>query len=501
MINRRRFMQGALAGAAATALPTSRALAAAYHALTRIAGDLAAVTGAGGAVELPQADLQALSDSLRGRLLLPGNDGYDEARRVMNGSIDKHPALIAQCVGAADVSHAVGFAREYGLLVAVKCGGHSFAGKSTCDGGLQIDLSPLQGVRVDPVARVARVAGGSLLGPMDAETMGFGLVTTAGTVSHTGVGGLTLGGGFGRVGRRFGLALDNVLAVDIITADGEFRRASPDENPDLYWAVRGGGGNFGVVTSFEFQLHPMDRQVIGGDIVFPISQARQILDFYADYSMAAPDDLYLDFYMAKDPGDEPGIVGLHACYSGPKSRAEEVLGPIRKAGQPLDDGIQAVDYVAIQKSWDWTDPRTVGSYLKSGFVTGIDPEVVDRLLDGFDPDPSRRTSIFFQQSGGAIGRVPSNATAFAHRDATHNMFCTVSWDPSQDRTPHVDYIKRWWATLEPSTNGWYTNEISNESFAKVRANYQGNFDRLVQVKGRYDPTNLFRLNANVPPSV
>jgi FAD/FMN-containing dehydrogenase len=481
-MNRRRFVQATLAAAAA--LPTGRALAAVYHALTQVAGDVMAVKGAGGEVVLPRADVQALSDSLRGRLLLPGNEGYDEARRVMNGSIDKHPALIAQCMGAADVSRAVEFAREYGLLVAVKCGGHSFAGKSTCDGGLQIDLSPLQGVRVDPVARIARVPGGSLLGSMDAESMAFGLVTTAGTVSHTGVGGLTLGGGFGRVGRRFGLALDNVRAVDIVTADGQFRRASPDENPDLFWAVRGGGGNFGVVTSFEFQLHPMDREVVGGDIVFPIEQARQVLDFY----------------MAKDPGDEPGVVGLHACYSGPKSRAEQVLAPIRKAGKPLEDGIKAVDYVAIQKSWDWTDPRTVGSYLKSGFVTGIGPEVIDRLLDGFEPDPSRRTSIFFQQSGGAIGRVSPDATAFAHRHATHNMFCTVSWDPAQDPGHHIDYIKRWWATLEPSTDGWYTNEISNESFAKVRANYQGNFERLVQVKGRYDPTNLFRLNANVPPS-
>jgi hypothetical protein len=204
--------------------------------------------------------------------------------------------------------------------------------------------------------------------------------------------------------------------------------------------------------------------------------------------------------MAKNPGDEPGTVGMHACYSGPKSRADQVLAPIRKAAKPLEDGIKAVDYVAIQKSWDWTDPRTVGSYLKSGFVTGISPEVIDRLLDGFEPDPSRRTSIFFQQSGGAIGRVSPDATAFAHRHATHNMFCTVSWDPAQDPGGHIDYIRRWWATLEPSTNGWYTNEISNESFAKVRANYQGNFERLVQVKGRYDPTNLFRLNANVPPS-
>jgi FAD/FMN-containing dehydrogenase len=499
-MNRRRFMQGTLAAAAATALPTGRALAAVYYALTQVTGDLKAVTGDGREVVLPRADVQALSDSLRGRLLLPGNEGYEAARRVMNGSIDRHPAVIAQCMGAADVSRAVSFAQEFGLLVAVKCGGHSYAGKSTCDGGLQIDLSPLQGVRVDPVARIARVPGGSLLGSMDAESMAFGLVTTAGTVSHTGVGGLTLGGGFGRVGRRFGLALDNVRAVDIVTADGEFRRASPEENPDLYWAVRGGGGNFGVVTSFEFQLHPMERQVVGGDIVFPFEQASQVLEFYADYCAEAPDDLYLDFFMAKNPGEDPGVVGLHACYSGPKSRADAVLGPVRKAGKAVDDGIKAVDYVAIQKSWDWTDPRMVSTYLKSGFVSGIGPEVVARLIDGFEADPGRRTSVFFQQSGGAIGRVAPDATAFAHRHASHNMFCTVSWDPAQDGARHVDYIRKWWATLEPSTNGWYTNEISNESFAKVRANYQGNFERLVQVKGRYDPANLFRLNANVPPS-
>ena len=498
-MNRRNFLRSTLA--AGLVLPSGSALAAVYHALTQVAADVAAVKGAGGEVMLPQAAVQGLSDSLRGPLLLPGNEGYDIARRVMNGSIDRHPALIAQCMGAADVSRAVRFAREYDLLVAVKCGGHSFSGKSTCDGGLQIDLSLLQGVRVDPVARTARVAGGSLLGSMDAETMGFGLVTTAGTVSHTGVGGLTLGGGFGRVGRRFGLALDNVLSVDIITADGVFRRASKDENPDLYWGVRGGGGNFGVVTSFEFQLHPMDRQVIGGEIVFPIEQARDILRFYAEYSAEAPDELYLDFSMAKDPGDEPGIALLHACYSGPQDQAEKVLGPIRKAGKPLKDGITAVDYTAIQKSWDWSDPRAVGSYLKSGFVDGISTSTVDYLVDGFDPDPTRRTSVFFQQSGGAIGRVPAAATAFAHRAATHNMFCTVSWDPAQDPTGHIAYLRNWWSKLEPATNGWYTVEIADQSFSKVRQNYQGNFDRLVDVKGRYDPTNLFRLNANVPPSV
>lgn len=276
-MNRRHFLGSMLAAAVAAALPTGRALASVYYALSQVVSGILAVSPDGREVALSQAAVQEFSDSLRGGLLLPGSEDYDVARRVWNASIHKYPALIARCTGASDVARAVDFARDNDLLLAVKCGGHSFSGQSTCDRGLMIDLSGLRGVRVDPVARRMRVAGGSLLAAMDEEAMSFGLVTTAGTVSHTGVGGPDHGRGFGRVGRRFGLALDNVRAADVIAADGKFYRAGPDENPDLYWGIRGGGGNFGVVTSFEFELHPMEPTVIGGDIIFPLAQARQIL--------------------------------------------------------------------------------------------------------------------------------------------------------------------------------------------------------------------------------
>ena len=274
-MDRRRFIGCSVAAAVAASLPYGRTWAA------KIAGDVAAVRSGGGATTLAATDLQQLKDSLRGPLLLPGDPGYDVARRVRNLSIDKHPALIIQPSGAADVRTAVDFAREKDLLLAVKCGGHSYAGKSTCEGGMQIDLSSMRGVRVDTAARKAWVYGGSLLGELDHEAMSLGLVTTAGTVSHTGVGGLTLGAGFGRLARRFGLALDNVKSVDIVSADGQLRHASAEENQDLYWAVRGGGGNFGVVTAFEFDLHPMQRQVIGGAMIFPLERARELLMAYS----------------------------------------------------------------------------------------------------------------------------------------------------------------------------------------------------------------------------
>jgi FAD/FMN-containing dehydrogenase len=396
---------------------------------------------------------------------------------------------------------AVNFARERELLLAVKCGGHSFAGKSTCNGGMQIDLSSFRGARIDPVARTAYIAGGSLLGELDHEAMALGLVTTAGTVSHTGVGGLSLGGGFGRLARRFGLALDNIKAVEIVTADGKLRRASATENSDLYWGVRGGGGNFGVVTSFEFQLHPMQRNVIGGDIVFPLAQLRDVLSFYADYTSSAPDDLYLDFVVTSKAGTSDGAVVLHACYSGPEEQAEKVLAPIRKAGTPVDDGIKVTDYVAIQRSWDNSDPRHTGEYLKSGFVNEFSDKLVDAIVQNYAAVPERGTSMFFQHSGGAIGRVPANATAFAHRKSLVNMFAVVEWPLDEPAEAHVAYIRQLWKNFEPFTDGWYTNEVFDESTSKVNKNYQGNFERLVQVKNQYDPANLFRLNANVRPTV
>lgn len=497
-MNRRDFFVSSVAAAIASTLAGNRAWAAAAQ---PIVADVEAVTGNGAKVALGKSAVDELRQALRGALLMPGQPGYDDARRVLNASIDKHPALVVQPTGVADVRTAVTFARQYGLLLAVKCGGHSYGGKSTCDGGLQIDLSRFRGVRVDPAARVAWVAGGSLLGELDHEAMALGLVTTAGTVSHTGVGGLTLGGGFGRLARRYGLALDNLRSVDIVTADGRLLHASDEENPDLFWGVRGGGGNFGVVTTFEFRLHPMDRTVIGGEVRYPLSRARELLEFFAEFAAAAPDELYVDAGLMAPPGGGAGTSVLEVCYSGPPGDAERVLAPLRKLGKPLSDTIGPKDYVAVQRSGDQRDVRNIGTYLKSGFLDTFPSTLPAAIVDGFQPHPERFTALFFQQSGGAIGRVPGDATAFPHRASKFNMLSVASWDVSRDGAPHVAYGREYWSKLGKYTNGYYTNEVASEPQRQVDENYQRNIGRLTQVKNKYDPTNLFRLNANVKPTV
>jgi FAD/FMN-containing dehydrogenase len=495
-MNRRGFVGLSVAAAVSAALPFGRTLAE----LAEITGDLRAVTSTGSATSLGAGDLQQLKNSLRGSLLLPGNAGYDQARRLLNEAIDKHPALVVQPTGAADVRTAVSFAREHNLLLAVKCGGHSYGGTSTCEGGMQIDLSRMRGVRVDPVSRRAVVAGGSLLGDLDHESMAHGLVTTAGTVSHTGVGGLTLGGGFGRLARRFGLALDNVVSVDVVTADGQLRHASLNENPDLFWGVRGGGGNFGIVTAFEFQLHPMQRQVVGGTLVFPLARARELLEAYAQISADAPAELYLDAVMSARTGGKPGVFLFSACYSGPPEQAERALAPLRRLGTPLNDTIKAIDYVALQRSTDQTDPRGEGRHLNSGFIDEFPAGLAEALAAGFGPDPERNSTVFFQHGGKKIGDVAIDATAFPHRRSTHNMFVAASWPLASDGAPHVRYVQDYWKNLERYTDGFYTVEVSDEPATVVERNYQGNLGRLQLVKNKYDPKNLFRLNANVRPT-
>jgi FAD/FMN-containing dehydrogenase len=497
-MNRRHFFQTTVAAAVAYSLPYGR-LFALDQAASQAAGGIAAVTLDGRPIVIEQAAIKDLQARMRGPVLLSGDAGYEQARRVLNESINKHPALVVQPTGVADIQSAVNFARERELLLAVKCGGHSPGGKSTCDRGMQIDLSRFRGVRVDAGGRRAYVDGGSLLGELDHETMALGLVTTAGTVSHTGVGGLTLGGGFGRLARRFGLALDNVRAVDVVTADGSYLHADPDENPDLYWGVRGGGGNFGVVTNFEFELHPMQRQVIAGNLLFPIDRAREIIGFYGDYSSKAPDDLYVDYFMQMPPAGKPGVCGMHVCYSGAAGEADALFAPLRRLGTPVADTIKAQDYVAVQKSTDRSDPRNEGTYLKSGFISDFTPDMVSALVDGFQPDPLRSTVVFFQHSGGAIGRVAKEATSFPHRHSKHNMFAVVSWNLDNDAAPHIRYVKDYWGTLERYTDGYYTNEVGDEAQTLVDDNYQGNLARLRTIKKKYDPGNLFRLNANVQP--
>ena len=498
-MNRRKFVQTAIAAAVATALPVRPSYAKILGASMTVDADINAFTGDGAEVTLTKAAVQELGDSIRGNLLLPGHEAYEEARRVLNAAIDKHPALIVQCKGAADVKDAVDFARESNLLVAVKCGGHNVVGKSTCDGGMMIDLSTLRSVRVDPKAKIADVSGGSWLGDMDHDTMAFGLVTTAGTVSHTGVAGLTLGGGFGRVGRRFGLALDNVLGVDIVTADGQLRHANSDENQDLYWGVRGGGGNFGVVTSFDFQLHKMDREVVGGTVAFPFSQAKSVLNFFADYAANAPDELYLDGGITADP-QQGSSVFLHICYSGPKNMAAKIVDPIRNAGTPIFDDIKAMDYVALQRSGDVSDPRARGQYMKSGFASEVTPEVIDAILYGFEEHPQRRMTVVYQHAGGAIGRIASDATAFAHRHVEHDTLFLMNWPVEVDGAEHINWVRQYWKTVEPHTRGVYANDVVDLSQQKVHKNYGGNYDRLLALKNQYDPTNLFRLNANIVPT-
>ena len=501
-MDRRHFLGSSLTAAAvAASLPYERALAQAPPAAAAdsLPAEISAITGRGVSTTLSRADLDALRQSLRGSLLLPGNPGYDEARRVIVDTIDLHPALVVQPTGAADVRTAVNFARSHELLLAIKCGGHNQSGLSTCEGGMQLDLSRMRGVRVDPQSRVAYVAGGSLLGDLDHEAMANGLVTTAGTVSHTGVGGLTLGGGFGRLARRFGLAADNVHAVDVVTADGRFLHASERENSDLLWAVRGGGGNFGVVTAFEFGLHPMQRQVVAGNLVFPIARARELLASYGDYTLHAPDEMYADCILSAAPGKDPVFV-ISICYSGPPDRVDQALAPLRKLGTPLADTFKPVDYVQLQRRGDRTDPRTEDRSSRSGFVDTFDSKLAAALIDGFEPRPDRKITIFFQHVGGAIGRVPRDATAFPQRLATHNMLPSVAWPLGTDPAAHVRYFKEYWASLSGFTDGFYSNEGSDEPRAVIEANFQGNLKRLQHLKSKYDPGNLFRLNANISPS-
>jgi FAD/FMN-containing dehydrogenase len=502
-MKRRAFVRSTLTAAAALSLPGRPVLAGTFRPARGRLQDLEAVTGDGRTVTLRAGALVDLRARLRGSLLLRADPGYDDARRLLNPSFDKYPALVVQPTGVADIRTAVDFAREnQGLLLAVKCGGHSVSGQSTCDRGMQIDLSRFRDVRLDPKARRAWVTGGSLLGQVDHEAMSHGLVTPLGTVSHTGVGGLVTGGGFGRVARRFGLSIDNLESIDVVTADGQFHHANANENADLFWGVRGGGGNFGIVTSFQFRLHPMQRQVVGGTVMYPFGKAKDVLRIMAEYAPEAPDELDFGAAVALPPGGADGAAGFIVCWSGPASGAERALAPLRSLGTPLSDDLKTLDYVAIQRSADIEDPRAMAGYLKAGFIRTFPADLIDAIMDGFQGHPGRMTNVFFQLGGGAIARVPSDATAFAQRDILANMLCAVGWPAGADPAEHIQWIRQYWARLEPFTYGFYTNDSDPDATAaKIQANFRQNHERVVAVKNRYDPRNLFRLNTNVKPTV
>jgi FAD/FMN-containing dehydrogenase len=457
--------------------------------------EVLASTLEGDQIVIPKPRVQELQASISGTLLQNGHPAYDTTRRVWNGMVDKYPAIIVQCLDPGDVVAAINFAREQRLLTSVRCGGHNFAGKAVAEGGLMIDLSLMNTVEIDRSRKTAWVAGGSRLGALDRASLGQNLTTTLGNDSDTGVGGLTLGGGLGRLNRMHGLTIDNLLGADIVTADGIMRRASASENPDLFWAIRGGGGNFGVATRFKFQLHDIDPIIYGGHIVFPWQKAAELLRLYAQYERDLPRQMYMVPLMYNDP-KHGRLIALEVCYNGSSAEAEKLLQPIKEFGKPLENQLAPMPYLRMQTTTNPASGRC--QYIKSGFIAKLDDDVIDAMVEHFPEEPGRRA--FFQQMGGAVADVAPEATAFQHRSARFNVNLTDSWQNPADINQHRMSVRRQWRKLMPSTQGFYTN-LMEHGPRNTRANYGVNLHRLVGIKTEYDPDNQFRLNANIPPAV
>jgi hypothetical protein len=456
---------------------------------------LRAVSLDGAEIELERAAIREFGASLTGPVLLAGDPAYDGARKIWNGMHDRHPALIARCMNAADVSNAVIFARERGLLTAVRGGGHSWPGKSMCDDGIVIDLALMNSVNADADARRAHARGGALLNALDTASLEKGLVTTAGVVSHTGVGGFTLGAGFGRLNRKYGLAIDNLRSAEIVTADGRVRRVSDDEDGDLFWAIRGGGGNFGVVTEFEFELYPFDRNVLSGNIVWPIADARDVLEFWGEWYSGLSDEMYVGPAMLTMPeGDS--VVIMEVVYNGDPAAGEKELAPLRNVGTPIDDGVKVQDYMVMQTQEDVSFGPGIRSYIKNGMVSEITQELIDTMLDGFVSDP--RLAVFTHTAGGAVKRVGELDTAFSHRNAEVMLIVGGGWMDPADDEPGIALSRKYYYQLEPFMGGYYDNIDFDRD--KSTGNYGPAYARLQEIKGRFDPGNQFRLNSNIEPA-
>ncbi|MDH6234042.1 FAD/FMN-containing dehydrogenase [Mesorhizobium soli] len=446
-------------------------------------------------------DFERLQRSFRGEIVLPSSMAYDTARLVWNGVVDRRPAVIAYCTEPQDVIAAIAFVRATRLPLAVRSGGHNVAGASVCDGGLVIDLSRMKGIEVDVERRVVRAEAGLSLAEFDTATQAHGLATTMGVNGDTGIAGLTLGGGFGKLGRRYGLACDNLLAAEVVTADGRLMRASETENADLFWGLRGGGGNFGVVTAFEYRLHPVGPNVLAGSVVFDEADAHDAMRFYHEFSRNAPDELSLDAAMATAaPGKR--VFSISACYSGPFVEGERVLAPLRAYGKPLDNRIDVVPYLQIQSAGDSIFPRGRRYYWKAQFLREISDAAIDALIGAYATAPSPSALAVFQQVGGAIARVPAAATAYGGRDAAYDCFPIAIWDDPADDEANLAWGRAFWAAMRPfSTGVAYVNNLGDEGEDRIQAAYGANYPRLVALKNKYDPTNLFRMNQNIRPNL
>jgi FAD/FMN-containing dehydrogenase len=491
---RRRFIRSALAASAA--LPFRPLFAA--DAATTLA-DLEAVTGEGKPILLKGSDVRDFAARLRGPLLLSSSDGYEQARHAWNGAFDRHPALIARCSGAADVIEAVKFAAANRLLVSVRGGGHSLSGQSVCDKGLMIDLAQMNGVRVDPSRRIATVEGGALLGALDREALAHGLATTAGTVSHTGVGGLTLGGGFGRLARHFGLSCDNVRAIDLVTANGRFANVNAREDKDLFWGLRGGGGNFGIATSFEFQLHPVDPIMLGGVLTYAWEDAPAMLQFFTEFATTAPDELNADPVLMRLPNGMRFLT-IDICWSGARDKGEAVIAPLRQHRKPMRDEVALTPYAKLQTVDDEKLSQGHKYYLKAGFVHKATPALVEQMIATVaEANLPIVQGVLLPQGGGAIARVRNGATAFAQRGAAHSVIVLASWDDPALSDAAGNWTRNAFRAIEPHTRGFYVNDFSPDDAGRLSTTYGANFDRMVALKTKVDPNNLFRLNANVAP--
>ena len=461
-----------------------------------------------GQPSLGEATTRELREALRGELVLPGDAGYDEARSVWNGMIDRRPALIARCTGTSDVIAAIGFARSEGLDVAVRGGSHNVAGNATCDGGLVIDLSPMKGVRVDSEARTVRAQGGLTWGELDAETQAFGLATTGGLVTTTGVAGFTLGGGIGWMMRKYGLACDNLIAVDLVTADGQIVHASESENTELLWGLRGGGGNFGVVTEFEFRLYPIS-QVYGGLIAWPADKGPEILKFWREWSLTAPDEvctMAAFLYAPPEPFVPPEVVGqpifgIACCHLDPEGSAEDDLRPLRDL-QPAVDVLGPMPYTAIQGMFDAGTPRGSRNYWRSGYVQELTDEAIDTIYAAVPGIPHPMGQLHIHQMGGAMGRVPQGATAFGSRDVPFLMNYIALWLDEGEDEKNIAWCKDASdAMARFGTGHRYVNFLADEGEAGVESAYEAEtLTRLQGLKAKYDPTNFFHFNQNIKPA-
>ena len=465
-------------------------------------------TSTAGPATLDPASVDELTTQLRGPVVRPDDPSYEVHRRIWNGSIDRHPALIARCAGVADVRAAVRFARERDLLTAVRSGGHSFPGHSVCDDGMVIDLSPMKGIRVDPATRRARVQAGVLLGEMDRETQEFGLAVPAGIVTHTGVSGLTLGGGIGFIMRKFGLTIDNLLSADVVTADGDFLTASADENTELFWGLRGGGGNFGIVTEFEFSLNPVGPTVVAGPVFWSMDDAADVLRFYREWIADCPDELMTIVVQRRAPAlpvVPPNLVGelvvaVVCCYAGPIDDGERVVRPLKEFGSPVLDLCVPKPFLTHQSMFDPSFRPGWWYYFRACDVAEINDEVVDVMVDFGQRLTSPVTSIALWQMGGAVSRVGDDETAFHGRTAGHTFNINGNSESAAGFDEEREWARAYWDALAPHHTSVYVNFLMDEGEDRIRQAYgDSKYERLKALKQKYDPDNFFRLNQNIAP--